>query len=55
MHVPLIRQDPEIADHLTAVRDHAGQVRGDPAPVMHQQPVAGQRPRQAAGQPGLVR
>ena len=43
MQVALISQDPEVADHLRAVRDRAGQVRGDPAPVMDQQPLRGQR------------
>jgi hypothetical protein len=55
MQFPLASQDPEIADHLRAIRDRARQVRGHPAPVMKQQPRAGQRPRQPGRQPGLVR
>ena len=51
----LVGQHPEVADHLAAVRDRAGQVRRHPAPVVDQQPRGGQRPRQAAGQPGLCR
>jgi hypothetical protein len=55
MYLPLVSYDPEVADHLRAIRDHAGQVRSDPAPVMHQQPVTGQRPgtaRRSAANPG---
>ena len=42
MQVPLVSQDPEITDHLRAISDRAGQVRGHPAPVMNQQPRRGQ-------------
>jgi hypothetical protein len=43
MQLPLVGQHPEVADHLGAVSDRAGQVRGDPAPVVDQQPRRGQR------------
>ena len=50
----LVADHPEVADRLAAVGDRAGQVRQHPAPVMHQQPVRGQRPGQARGQAGVV-
>ena len=50
----LIRHYPEVADHLGAVSDRARQVRQYPAPVVDQQPPAGQRLRQARCQPALI-
>ena len=51
----LIAYHPEVADHLGAVGDRAGQVRHHPPPVMNQQPVRGQRPGQPSGQAHVVR
>jgi hypothetical protein len=52
--LPLIAHHPEIGDHPGAVRDRARQIRRHPAPVMHQEPRRGQRPRQPAGQARLI-
>ena len=51
----LVGQHPEVADHLAAISDRAGQVRRHPPAVVDQQPGRGQRPRQPPGQPGLIR
>ena len=40
----LVGQHPEVADHLAAVGDRAGQVGRHPAAVVDQQPRGGQRP-----------